>query len=153
MSAHGNTENTEEKYSAASSQLSEQVAQLRKKEELTEDERQKQFNKLMKGVTAAEIEQWCEQETLELCGRRYAHTNDPTEPHRIGKERGTILVGGQKITFVRPRLRQNGKEMNLKTYKLIRGAADRPNKSAAAPEKKAAKAPQKSTSSARSATM
>jgi transposase-like protein len=64
-----------------------------------------------------------EQERDQLAGRRYDRT---TGVDRWGKQKGYVIVGGQKAPVDRPRLRdKDGKEVSLTSYERFQDAGQR----------------------------
>lgn len=58
-----------------------------------------------------------EQERDHLAGKRYSRSEQPGKINRWGKQKGYVIVGGQKAPVQHPRLRGNdGKEMILESY-------------------------------------
>lgn len=57
-----------------------------------------------------------ESEVENLCGRRYRHTNDPMT--RWGNQPGSIILGNQRVSLQRPRVRdrRTGKEVIPESY-------------------------------------
>ena len=51
-------------------------------------------------------------------GARYAHLSD-RRANRWGHEEGFIILGGRKIAIERPRVRRDGREVELERYKLF----------------------------------
>ena len=65
---------------------------------------------MMKALMAAEEEQ--------LAGKRQSHS---TEVNRWGKERGSVMLGGQKVKLDRTRFRtRSGSEVQLESYERFR---------------------------------
>jgi transposase-like protein len=58
-----------------------------------------------------------EDEIARLCGTRYQHGERGA--YRHGKQRGSIVVGGQKLPVNRPRARSKSGEIKLKSYELM----------------------------------
>ena len=58
-----------------------------------------------------------EQEVEELCGKRYSREG---AYYRHGQEPCTIMVEGAKLATTRPRVRGNGKEVQLPIYQSLR---------------------------------
>ena len=58
-----------------------------------------------------------EDEVSRLCGARYQHQDDRTHT-RYGRQRGVVILGGQKLPIERPRVRRvdGGGEVPLETY-------------------------------------
>src|SRR5262245_11236103 len=65
-------------------------------------------------VVASDI---LEDEVSRLCGARYQHQDDRTHT-RYGRQRGVVVLGGQKLPIERPRVRRvdGGGEAPLETY-------------------------------------
>jgi putative transposase len=64
-----------------------------------------------------------EQERDHLAGKRYDRT---TAVDRWGKQKGYVVLGGQKAPVDRPRLRdKNGKEISLSSYERFQDAGQR----------------------------
>lgn len=57
---------------------------------------------------------YIDDEVRKLTGERYSRTE---KAGRWGKESGYMYMGGQRLSAERPRIRENGKEVPLKTYK------------------------------------
>lgn len=59
-----------------------------------------------------------EEEVEKLCGKPYSK-HLPGTPRRAGSDRGSVYLDGQKVSVKKPRVKQNGKEINLKSYQLL----------------------------------
>ena len=68
--------------------------------------------KIMRELFEADIEA--------LCGPRYVHNGDENQSgQRWGAQRGTVVMGGQKIVVHKPRIRKGGKEVLLPSYEAL----------------------------------
>lgn len=67
-----------------------------------------------------------EQEREYLAGKRYDRTIGQRPMNRWGKQKGYVIVGGQKAPVDRPRLRdKDGKEVSLTSYERFQEAGQR----------------------------
>lgn len=52
-----------------------------------------------------------------LCGRRYSRGS---EYYRAGSDQGSVYINGQRAAIKKPRVKKNGKEVEVKTYSALR---------------------------------
>ena len=64
------------------------------------------------------IYQIFEEEVEFLCGKRYSPVT-PGMPRRAGSDKGAIFMDGQKITVRKPRVKRDGKEFHLASYRQL----------------------------------
>ena len=76
------------------------------------------FNDFLTEAGLLLIHAFINDEVEELAGKRYQH-NDGLSARRHGEAEGSVVVGGQKIPIKRPRLRTEGKEVQLTSYQLF----------------------------------
>jgi transposase-like protein len=68
--------------------------------------------KLVMGLFAQEIE--------ELCGPRFARKGEKYS-HRGGSDPGSVLLEGQRVAVTKPRVRKEGRDVELATYGALQG--------------------------------
>ena len=59
-----------------------------------------------------------EEEVEKLCGKPYSK-HLPGTPRRAGSDKGSVYLDGQKVSVKKPRVKQNGKEIKLKSYEFL----------------------------------
>lgn len=62
-----------------------------------------------------------DREVQELCGQR--HSRAQAAPSRWGKQAGSIVLGNQRVSIARPRVRSEKGEVELKTYERFQSPA------------------------------
>jgi transposase-like protein len=78
------------------------------------------FRRLMLEGGLATMQALFEAEIAELCGPRYAHPGAESPlASRWGHQGGVVVMGGQKVAVSKPRVRQAGKEVPLRTYEEL----------------------------------
>lgn len=64
------------------------------------------------------LQQMLEQDREAICGPRYRHTRD-RRAYRTGTTASEVVLGGRKVAIRRPRVRANGEEVLLPTFKAV----------------------------------
>jgi transposase-like protein len=72
----------------------------------------------MQGAALMLVSELFEQEVRKLCGAPWS-SKEPAEPRRGGWERGRIYLEGQAVGVKRPRVRQGGQEVGLRSYAAL----------------------------------
>lgn len=60
-----------------------------------------------------------EEEVDRLCGPRYAQDALASKPRRAGSDKGSVILGGQRVSVRKPRVKHDGKEVQLQTYQAL----------------------------------
>ena len=74
----------------------------------------------MRGAALAMVHELFEQELDQLCGARFSRKNDSL-CHRGGSDPGSIKFQGERVSISKPRVRRDGREVELQTYSSLQG--------------------------------
>ena len=81
---------------------------------------QESVGRLMRQAGLELMQLIMDNEVRSLAGERYERRT-PEQPFRWGREKGFLVVDGQKVPIERPRMRgENGREQRLGSYELFR---------------------------------
>lgn len=73
----------------------------------------------MRGAILKTIYSLFTQEVNGLCGERFARKGEEF-CHRAGSDPGSVLANGQRVAIKKPRVKKNGSEQELETYRALR---------------------------------
>ena len=106
--------------------LSKKVKSLPTTEEMLEvaintnpKEAQKRFGEFMEKASIGELCALFKLEVVSLCGKSRSRKESPDIPRRGGWDKVLAKVGGTKYWIKKPRVKQNKKELQLKSYALM----------------------------------
>ena len=82
-------------------------------------EAQKRFGEFMEKASIGELCALFKLEVVSLCGKSRSRKESPDIPRRGGWDKVLAKVGGTKYWIKKPRVKQNKKEVQLKSYALM----------------------------------
>jgi putative transposase len=73
----------------------------------------------MRGAALSMIQNLFQQEVDNLCGAVFSHKNGE-QCHRGGSDPGSVIVNGQRVKVRKPRVKSNGSEVELQSYRALK---------------------------------
>ena len=70
-------------------------------------------------VCALQLYRMLKEEVELLCGKDYSRNSEHTA-QRAGSGQGSVIINGQRVPVKKPRVKVNGKEVQLRSYEMLR---------------------------------